>query len=329
MSTGVRSGRGRILAVLGGLAVALLVLCLPVGLIETIVASSGLSEAVPAAAPPLGMTARLIVAGFAGLMMMGLMGFTRRTPQEVSARDDEQGQDEQGRIKSAQGAKTMGFAFSKLTAMARRRAVPVDVPETPSLRRADAHPDAPPRPPIFASRDFDGVDIFARPQAGRRSLVAHRETEPEAVLPTPGFVASFAAPNAPMPLADEALPQPAFLRPAAPFAPIADPMDMEDEGDEAKWEAVAPAPPPPPVEPRLAPLPMRAPTQGLSVLQLTERLERGLALRSRVNPAQAASHVIADMPVAAAVPVREEVARDTDEALRAALGALRTMAGRR
>jgi len=37
--------------------------------------------------------------------------------------------------------------------------------------------------------------------------------------------------------------------------------------------------------------------------------------------------VIADMPVAPAVPVRDMVAQDADDALRAALGALRSMAG--
>jgi hypothetical protein len=38
---------------------------------------------------------------------------------------------------------------------------------------------------------------------------------------------------------------------------------------------------------------------------------------------------IADMPVAPAVPVRASVEQDQDEALRAALGALRSMTGRR
>jgi len=38
--------------------------------------------------------------------------------------------------------------------------------------------------------------------------------------------------------------------------------------------------------------------------------------------------VIADMPVASAVPVREAVSEDVEDALRAALGTLRTMTGR-
>ncbi|WP_230461355.1 hypothetical protein [Sphingobium sp. CAP-1] len=302
---------------------------LPVGLVETVVASSGLSEAVPAAAPPLGLTARLVLAGFAGVMVMGLLGFMRRAPEGAAV-----GQDEAERVESAQGAKKMGFAFSKLTAMARGRAAPLVAPDAPSLRRADAHPDAPPRPPIFASRDFDGIEIFARPESarpesGRRPLVAHREPEAESIVPTPGFT----SPEAPMPVAEAPVPQPAFLRPVGPFAQVIPLADVAEEGDEQdniaqpQW---AEARTPRPVEPALAPLPLRAPTHGLSVGELTDRLERGLALRSRATmPAAAGTGVIADMPVAAAVPVREAVARDTDEALRAALGALRTMTGRR
>jgi hypothetical protein len=38
--------------------------------------------------------------------------------------------------------------------------------------------------------------------------------------------------------------------------------------------------------------------------------------------------VLADMPVEAAVPVRDHVEQGVDEALRAALGNLRNMAGR-
>lgn len=278
---------------LGGLAAALLILWIPVGLIEMVVASSGLSESLPAAAPPLGLKARLLLAGFVALMAVGLMGLMRRQDQA-----DEQ----EGRRLRVQGARKMGFAFSKLTALARGRAAPVD-DAIPSLRRADAHPDAPARAPIFASRDFNGLDIFARPDAIRRPLAIHPEPEQDAIVPSAGLV----MPSAPLPIAEEELPQPTFLRPAAP---VAEP--------EAGQEAAAPAAPLDPI-----------PTQGLSITELTQRLERGLAERSRAPVADAGTvRVIADMPVTPAVPVRDMVAQDADDALRAALGALRNMAGR-
>lgn len=325
------------LAAFAGLAVALLFLWMPVGLVEMLVASSGLSEALPAAAPPLGLKARLIMAGFAGLMAVGVVGLTRRD-SGIPALEDET-----GRAKRVQGASKMGFAFSKLTALARGRTAPE--PDMPVLRRADAHPDAPSRPPIFASRDFDGLDIFPRAESGRRSLVANREPERDSVVP----LGNLAMPSAPMPLADEQLPQPAFLRPAGPFAAptlVQDDVEEEIPFTEAVVEAVEPlwtpqdtapiaaamaTPTPAPIsvpEPATQPIrPAPLPTHGLSISELTDRLERGLAHRSRKMSAPAGT--IADMPVAPAVPVRASVEQDQDEALRAALGALRSMTGRR
>lgn len=329
------------MAALAGLSVALLFLWMPVGLVEMLVASSGLSEALPAAAPPLGLKARLMMAGFAGLMAVGVVGLTRRDSVVPALEDQE------GRTKRAQGARKMGFAFSKLTALARGRAAPE--PDMPVLRRADAHPDAPSRPPIFASRDFDGLDIFPRTEAGRRPLVTQREPERDTVVP----LGNLAMPSAPMPLAQDQLPQPAFLRPAGPFA--APTLVQDEPADEMEDEAVVedivadiPAPvwTPPvtaPISPAMA-MPMSAPlsapepavepvrpaplpTHGLSITELTDRLERGLAHRSRKMSAPAGT--IADMPVAPAVPVRDSVEQDQDEALRAALGALRSMASRR
>ncbi|BBD99051.1 hypothetical protein SAMIE_1025520 [Sphingobium amiense] len=280
------------MAALGALAAALAVLFMPVGLIETVVASSGISEAVPAAAPPLGQTARLLLAGFAGLMAAGITGLTART-QDGGREDSE----EQVREPRARGAKTMGFAFSKLTALARGRAAPVEDAPVPALRRADAHPDAPARAPIFASKDFDGLDIFDR-----------------------------------APPADEAAApaEPTFLR-AAPPALEPDVEEAEPLWDEPlSFAAPADRRPADRLEEPLAPLPLRAPTQGLSITELTERLERGLSQRTRATvPPVACSGVIADMPVAQPVPVRDHVARDTDAALREALGTLRSMAGRR
>lgn len=299
--------RGRI-AAFAALATALAMLWMPVGLIETVVASSGVSEAVPAAAPPLGMTARLTLAAFVGLMAAGVTEWMARAP--VGAAHEEE---EEARVHRAKGAKTMGFAFSKLTALARGRAAPVANHDAPSLRRADAHPDAPPRPPIFASRDFDGLEIFARPDSARASGSMVQDGAAEA--------------------ADQPAAGPAFLRPipafAAPAAPDVEEADIVPEPilDEAQpWMPHESAP----ADAPLPPLPLRMPTHDLSVRELTERLERGLAQRSRpLAPSARESGVIADMPPARRVPVRDRVAPDTDEALRAALGALRSMAGRR
>ena len=323
MSIGSRQGRGFAFASLGGIAAALLILWIPVGVVEMVVASSGISEAWPAAAPPLGLKARLLLAMFAALMVVGIMSVTRR------ARPVDDGDDgKNGRDQRAEGARQMGFAFSKLTALARgRMGASFDQPiegRAPSLRRADAHPDAPARAPIFASRDFSGLDIFARP-----GLAARASAQPD------DKVASIAAetpePEAPAAVIQAAVapvdvPQPTVLRPAASvdevevlLQPAAFHRVVETPVPDVETSAVAT-----PVS-----TPVADPTHGLTIAQLTERLERGLSQRSRAPTAPLSSaSVFADMPVAAAVPVRDSVATDADDALRAALGALRTMAGR-
>lgn len=295
-----------VMAALGGLFAALAVLLTPVGLIEMLVASSGLSEALPAAAPPLGLKARILIALFAAIMVMGII-LTMRRDATVATEPSEKKQ----RVERAKGARTMGFAFSKWAALARGRSIESIEGAPPTLRRADAHPDAPARTPIFASRDLNGVDIFARPESGRRGLVAQSVLEAPAIRSTPDFP----MPAAPLPVAESDLPQPAFLRPAAPLV-------EPDEAEEAAPAIEAKAPP--------APLPTPAPrpsTQGLTIGQLTERLERGLSQRRR-TASDDGIRVLADMPPATPVPVRDTPDTDTDAALRAALGTLRSMTGR-
>ncbi|UZW55221.1 hypothetical protein NUH86_17405 [Sphingobium sp. JS3065] len=273
-------------ALLGALGTGLLLFSLPVGLVETVVASSGLSEAIPAAAPPLGLTARLMLAGFGAVMTMGLIGVRQREKRVALLTHDKE-----GRGNGAAGVSKMGFALSKLNWLSRDRGK-----SGPALRRADAHPDAPARPPIFASRDFGGLDIFARTAPGREEGKA--DVAPAAAPPV-----GLSIPGMP----DEMTEESDFARLQRAFSPES--VDTDPE------EIVASA------QPQAAP----APVAHLSLAELTQRLERGLAQRRRMGrPAS----VLADMPVEAAVPVRDHVEQGVDEALRAALGNLRNMAGR-
>lgn len=274
-------------ALLGALGAGLVLGALPVGLVETVVASSGLSEALPAAAPPLGMKARLLLAGFGAVMVLGLIWAGHKEKRVILLTHEQE-----GRRKGARGVSKMGFALSKLSWLGRNRgAVRADAPVR---RRADAHPDAPARSPIFASRDFGGLDIFARTAPGREEAEAPAEPQ-EAPAPA----ASLSIPGTAGELTEEA----AFARLRRAFAE--DPVD-------ADYEEVADA--------------GTSPADALSLAELTDRLERGLTERKRLGRPIS---VLADMPVERAVPVREHVEEDVDQALRAALGTLRSMAGRR
>ena len=274
-------------ALLAALGAGLLLFSLPVGLVETVVASSGLSEAMPAAAPPLGLKARLLFAGFGAVMVLGLAWAGQRERRVALLTHDKQ-----GRESGAAGVSEMGFALSKLNWLSRGRSK-----TGPALRRSDSHPDAPARAPIFASRDFGGLDIFTR--------TAPPAEEEAQAAPSGGLAIS----GAPEKMTEET----AFARLQQAFSPESSAETGREAVDADPAEMAQPA--------RARP----APIAHLSLAELTQRLEQGLAQRKRMGRPVS---VLADMPVETAVPVRDEVEQGVDEALRAALGTLRTMTGR-
>lgn len=257
-------------AVLTGLVVAMAVIAMPVGFIETIVASSGLSEAWALAGPPLGLKARLLLAGFGALMAMGFVWAARQDhgAPPSQARTNR-------RVDRAAGVDIMGFALPKLSWLSRRR----PAGSTRVVRRADSHPDAPARTPIFASRDFSGIDISPRATDADKSPAAQQDS---VILSLPRFAAE------PVVYAD--------------YEEIAEPVP----------------------EPVVASTP-----RPLSIAELTARLESGLARRARATPdVETAPAKLADMPIEPAIPVRDRVEDDVDEALRQALTALRALTER-
>lgn len=290
MSTSVAWQKRPVAAALcGGLAAALLLLSMPVGLIETLVASSGVSEAWTAAAPPLGIKARILLAGFGAFMAVGLIWASHR--QQRPTWPDK---DENRRRNSAAGVTIMGFALSKLGWLARGRNDGSRQMSRPAQRRMDSHPDAPARAPIFASRDFGGLEIFPRIASG--PVVS---ADPVAVL--------------------QDLPS---VREDVPAADTLSCLDRSHEAVDAEFEEIsAPA-----LMPSAA-LQMPDPVAGASLGELAARLEKGLALRARRTMTSSPT-VLADMPAEQPVAVRDHVDENVDQALRAALVTLRSMAAR-
>jgi len=106
-----------ILAIVAGVVVAAAVAGAPADLLSAVVEATGLPTILPAAAPPIGVTGRTLLALVVGLAIGGL-----------------------------------GFAAPLMIGFARRDALRDR--DTVRLRRADAHPDAPARRPIRASEDL-------------------------------------------------------------------------------------------------------------------------------------------------------------------------------
>jgi len=298
-----------IAAVLAALG-ALMFLLMPAAVLEDLVIDSGIASLITAAQPPLGITAHLTIAFLVAIVVGGISWFALFLL--IGARVVMVGRD------------------------ARDDGVPI-------LRRADAHPDAPARRPVFAHRDlgtpFLEVTADTPPPMSAADAMAYvprviEERPIPADLDTP--LATYRSPldpplkSDPLPLRriDEPVAPPAPIRVEAP-APVAEPI-VSIEPPVVRPDPVS-APDIPAAEepaPRFASherietfelTPMvrssetSAPLPSATIHDLLDRLERGVAKRKEV-----------------AAPAPEAPAQETPVAgsLEGKLGVLRQLASR-
>lgn len=251
-------------AALIGVAAALLFALIPLATLEALVIASGLPAVIAAAEPPLGLTARAVLVLIGG-GVIGLLFW---------------------------GALHIAFGNRRVTIGGRRRsrqAMPED--GVPVLRRADAHPDAPARAPLVASRDLGTpfLEIHARtpePIADEEFEAAFREAEalPAPVVEPAPVVAIVAdAPERSLP-ADLDVPLAAF-DPDAFAAAGHGPAPRFGEGERiATFDLRPPVRAAMPAET----LPPRTPRDTeATITALLERLERGVSQRAARAPAGA------------------------------------------
>lgn len=251
-----------------GACAVLASLVLPGALLEDMVLASGIAAFVPAAEPPLGTTARLCIGLFCGglIALIAWMGLS-----------------------------------ALIAWIDSRGASPDDAGEArPTVRRADAHPDARPRVPLRAS-DLDMPALDPVPVAEPEVSVADILDLSDAALPEEPVIAmgppSEGRPlHAPLPEVQELpadLDQPlaAFDPYAIPAVPMVPPPPVRplrrraarapifDETERFETFELTPPvrPAPEPVAPVAeAPPPIAAPQTEASVQALLDRLERGL-----------------------------------------------------
>ena len=199
-----------------GILIALVIGLMPSSLLERVVESSGVAALVAAAQPPLGPFARLLMAGTAGLFIGATTWaalFLLFGPGGVLAREER----EEG---------------------------------MPTVRRADAHPDAPTRRPLFAA-DLGTPPPPPQPPYAERDLPRDLDQPLAAFDPA----AIPAAPREP-------------IRPVAPLVTRPAPL--------APGERISSVE----LSPRHA-----AETGAASIEVLLERLERGAARRQALHRA--------------------------------------------
>lgn len=204
----------------------------PLSLVESLVVASGLPGLVGAAQPPLGSTARALLC-FGGSVAAGAVVMLVM-----------------GRI-----------VGTRSIALGKRRADGFEA--TPIVRRADSHPDAPPRPPVIATREL-GAPMMSVGAEEERSLPRDLDT-PLAEFDPLAFIESH--PPQPLPNGDDpdyAVAVPAPLSRPAVFA----------AGE--RFDTFALNPPPA----RSSRPPQPAFDREVSVPALLERLEAGISRRA-------------------------------------------------
>lgn len=143
-------------AAFGGLVTTAAFALMPPDMLGRLVLRSGIPAIVAAAEPPLGLTARLVLIIGVGGAIAAVTWFA---------------------LFLVLGARTIGFGGD-----AEPQRNPEDVGIIPVLRRADAHPDAPSRRPVFAHRDLGTPFLEVR---ARHVSADDFGEEPDVAAPLP------------------------------------------------------------------------------------------------------------------------------------------------
>lgn len=280
---------GAIAAIMAGGAGAAIVMLTPMSLIEMVSAASGLPALIPAAAAPLGETARLILAFAAGVVAMALTG---------GAYALEKG------IRSGNGPFRIGYDIG----------YEEEEDEPVFLRSTDA-----PRRPIFAGSELADVAPLVKPapEMGTEALRMPVTPEPldEAELELSAAMTVIDAPVA--------APQPVAARKAAPVSehtPIEDPAGIVASlrSSPADYSALS-----------ITELVNRFETglkQRRAQIAATVAAKKAEEAEAEARAAwlEPARIVPAPQPE----PQRKTIDAEVDEALRAALGTLQRMTAR-
>ena len=146
--------RALAIALGGAILTSVFAMFIPVSVFESITGATGFSELVPATGAPLGDTARALIAfGFGALAFAALAVFLLRRPTVVKAPTATEASDGPSFMDKMRGK------LSEITAGRNNPDAVTELSDLPKLRAGDAHPDAPPRRPISAHRDFGEVVV--------------------------------------------------------------------------------------------------------------------------------------------------------------------------
>lgn len=335
----------RAMAALAAASVGFVMFAMPDAIFSGLVATSGLPALIPAAEPPLGQTARLAAVVLAALGTFFLVSLILRALGQQAPRP-----------KTAPTAVAPEPEPEPQLSSRRRSFIAVEEP-APKIRRADAHPDAPARRPLFAGSDLgeplDEIELSYGDEEWSDDYSEDRAREP-----LPDFMTGDPAPLAgddydeEAPVEVEHLAPPEIMDAAGPVAAF-EPPAFEPEPYEPVEFAPAPYPPEPPTMPEApatadeedyrpvivqqqppAPACDDAPAEHgeATISDLMQRLERGLQRRGEQEWGSAveapAPHLDDVGPANGTGGPERSAQKPVDDRLRSALDDLQKMASR-
>jgi len=312
-----RAGRLRFKrAIIAGAMAGGAIAAIPAGLLELIFASTGLSEVMPVLAPPVGWPVQGVLV-LSGAAIAAVLGGSSEEGKNTMGWTQSLGLQQLVRLARGQASAP---AESVARPARRSRSAEGKARDLLARRRADLHPDAPPRVPLVASLDLPPV----------------AELAPELTLVETPAVAPAPEPRPATPIrdtTDQDRPRPL---PRAP-EPLSD-ADLNWvrgllNGD-AEAEPVA--------QPASASVPLAkvatlvAPREDAPLMELLGRFERGVAERIVLRDAADAQSRVEDSVIAETpAPVEAEpeasipsLDDELDEALSAALETLRKLSAK-
>jgi hypothetical protein len=187
--------RALAMAMVGAIVAAVAAMFIPVGALESIAGSTGLSELVPAARAPLGDTARALIAFGLGATTLAVLAFAllrQDSAPSVPASDWAADGDAPSFKDRMARVKLPSLAMPKMPWQKDEDDI-TDLADLPKLRNGDVHPDAPPRRPLVASQDLPVLDLVDV----RVPVVEEIADEPQPEEAEPSTEAGSTEPEAP------------------------------------------------------------------------------------------------------------------------------------
>lgn len=236
------------LAALAALSAGFVAFAMPDPVFSGLVEASRLPDLVAAARPPLGDTARSAAIAAAALgtftAVWALMALLGRRP-------------------------------------ARPEAIPEPAIQVPRQRRADAHPDAPPRPPLLARDLGEPLELDEVAHGSAEDTPFEEAFEEADHRPLPGFLIAQEPELEPEPVAEAEAQPIESLEPAEPAEPELEPEPVAEAGPEPEAQSV-------PIAELAARLPeAEQETEGesdQSLSQLVNRIEFGMSRKRQALP---------------------------------------------